>query len=221
MPKARAKRNVSGNKDVSFELVSLPIGKVKLWKDNPRKNDKAVDRLAALIKENGVRSPIVVWKKDMTVYKGNTTLKALKKLGYEFVPVVLAEFESKAKAIAYALSDNKASEWAEWDEKVLTKLLAGKELATLKNIPKATGFKDADIQELKHFKSINGYGDFDKTDRLKEDTVTIPCSFLKEDYEKFQKDIKNIKVHYPGGGAPSFRFGFQVLKLLKAWRKKK
>lgn len=81
---------------------------------NPRKNNKAVDAIAASIQEFGFRSPIIV-DKDMVIICGHTRLKAAKKLGLEVVPVHVAENLTPEQVKAYRLADNKVAELAVWD----------------------------------------------------------------------------------------------------------
>lgn len=131
-----------------MSLVYVPRNQIKFWAGNPRRNDKAAPRLAELIRKNGMKSPLVLWKKNMVVYKGNTTLKALDLLNegknYE-VPCLLQDFKDEAAAVAYGLSDNKASEFAEWDEDILADMLASK---SLKPNLEATGFQTKEIANL-------------------------------------------------------------------------
>lgn len=83
----------------------------------------------------------------MTVYKGNTTVKACKLAGIKEIPVILTDFKDKASAVAYALADNKASEWSEWDDTMLQKLLNNKE--SIQEQAKSTGFTEKELKGLK------------------------------------------------------------------------
>jgi hypothetical protein len=134
------------------EITMLSVWKPKSWKENPRKNEEAAKKLAELLKIHGVRTPIVVWEKDMVVYKGNTTLRAARLAGIKEIPVILANFKDKEAAVSYALADNKSSEWAEWDEEILAKLFNSKELLG-KDIGKLTGFAEKDIMALNAMES--------------------------------------------------------------------
>ena len=58
----------------------MKITDVRPYERNPRRNTKAVDAVAASIKEFGWRAPIVV-DTDMVIVCGHTRLKAAKKLG--------------------------------------------------------------------------------------------------------------------------------------------
>ena len=92
-----------------------PIDKLIEYARNPRKNDHAVDRVAAAIREFGFRVPVVA-KSDGTVVDGHLRLKAAKKLGLTEVPVVLADDMTDLQIKAFRLSVNKMAELAEWDD---------------------------------------------------------------------------------------------------------
>ena len=95
-----------------------PIDKLIEYARNPRKNDHAVDRVAAAIREFGFRVPVVA-KSDGTVVDGHLRLKAAKKLGLAEVPVVLADDMTDLQIKAFRLSVNKMAELAEWDDELL------------------------------------------------------------------------------------------------------
>jgi len=123
---------------LTFE--TWPIERCIEYARNPRKNDHAVDKVAAAIREFGFRVPICA-KSDGTVVDGHLRLKAAKKLGLTEVPVVLADDMSEAQIKAFRLSVNKVAELAEWDDELL-----GLEILDLKEMGfdlSLTGF-DAD-----------------------------------------------------------------------------
>lgn len=124
-------------------IESVPIGRLKLWTGNPRKNDKAVPKLAALLEKHGQRTPIVAWVKNKVVYKGNTTLKAARSLGWTEIRVLWADFKSEQAAVAYGISDNKSSEWAEWDNEVLESIMSSEEIDV-----QDTGFEEGELLML-------------------------------------------------------------------------
>jgi hypothetical protein len=109
-------------------LIEVPIDSVKYWKDNPRKNDKAAIELAELIKIHKQISPVVVWAKNMVIYKGNTTKKAMTILGSKTIKAIFVDFPSEQAAIAYGIADNKSSELSSWDDTILRKFLDIKEV---------------------------------------------------------------------------------------------
>ena len=103
---------------MSLIFENWPIERLVFYARNPRKNDHAVDKVAAAIREFGFRVPICA-KSDGTVVDGHLRLKAAKKLGLAEVPVVLADDMTEAQIKAFRLSVNKMAELAEWDTELL------------------------------------------------------------------------------------------------------
>lgn len=101
-----------------MNIQSWKTSAVKPYGKNPRRNDGAVDAVAASIREFGFKQPIVV-DADGIIIVGHTRLKAAKKLGLKEVPVLVADDLSPEKVKAYRLADNKVGELAEWDFQTL------------------------------------------------------------------------------------------------------
>lgn len=97
-----------------MQLEQWPIERCIEYARNPRKNDHAVDKIAAAIKEYGFRVPIVA-KSDGLVVDGHLRLKAAKKLGLAHVPVILADDMTDAQIKAFRLSVNRVAQEAQWD----------------------------------------------------------------------------------------------------------
>jgi len=94
------------------------ISTIRPYEKNPRLNDKAVDAVAASLKEFGFRQPIVV-DADGVIIAGHTRWKSAQKLGLAKVPVHVATDLSPEQVRAYRLADNKSAELAEWDMAIL------------------------------------------------------------------------------------------------------
>ena len=94
------------------------ISDLKPYKNNPRKNDKAVDAVAASIKAFGFKQPVVI-DDNGEIIAGHTRLKAAKKLGIKTVPCIVADDLTPEQIKAYRLADNKTAELAEWDMELL------------------------------------------------------------------------------------------------------
>jgi len=112
---------------------------------NPRKNDHAVDKVAAAIREFGFRVPILA-KSDKTVVDGHLRLKAAKKLGLETVPVMLCDDMTDAQIKAFRISVNRVAEFAEWDDELLRVEL--EELQAMDFDLDLTGFEIGDIASV-------------------------------------------------------------------------
>ena len=149
----------------------VPIGDVRSYEDNPRRNDGAVQAVANSLSEFGWKQPIVV-DADGTIVVGHTRYKAAQALGMTEVPVVVASDLTPEQCAAYRLADNRVGELAEWDSELLAQELDG--LADLDM--SAFGFDSgellsgADIDEL--FEDYGG-GDTGEPEPTGK-TVTCP-----------------------------------------------
>lgn len=123
------------------ELKWEPIKSIRPYEKNPRRNDEAVDAVAASIREFGWQQPIVV-DKDGVIIAGHTRYKAAKKLKCDTVPVVVADDLTDDQVKAYRLADNKTGELAEWDTALL-----GEELAELADFDMSQFGFDTILQE--------------------------------------------------------------------------
>jgi ParB-like chromosome segregation protein Spo0J len=94
------------------------IDRLTPYARNPRKNDAAVDKVAASLKEFGWRQPVVV-DKEGVIIAGHTRYKAARKLGLTEVPVHVADNLTPAQVKAYRIADNRVGELADWDMELL------------------------------------------------------------------------------------------------------
>ena len=86
---------------------------------NPRKNDKAVDRMcgsASASSDSRFRCLVAV---DGEVVDGHLRLKAARKLGIAEIPVILCDEWTPAQVKAFRLMVNRSVTWADWDEELL------------------------------------------------------------------------------------------------------
>lgn len=97
-----------------LKIVIKNIDELKVYENNPRKNDQAVDAVANSIKEFGFKVPVIITK-DNVIIAGHTRIKACKKLGISDVPCIIADDLSEDQIRAFRLADNRASELADWD----------------------------------------------------------------------------------------------------------
>ena len=97
-----------------LQIKYLPIGDITPYKNNPRKNDEAVQYVAESIKEFGFKNPIIL-SSDNVIVAGHTRLKAAQELGIEEVPCIYAEDLTDEQIKAFRLADNKVAEIAVWD----------------------------------------------------------------------------------------------------------
>jgi ParB-like chromosome segregation protein Spo0J len=125
------------------EVQHWQIERLVPYARNPRKNDAAVDRMAASIQEFGFKIPVLA-RSSGGVVDGHLRLKAAKKLGMTEVPVILCDEWTEAQVKAFRLMVNRSVTWADWDEELL-----GLELVELKGLDfdlDLTGFDSAELE---------------------------------------------------------------------------
>ena len=106
-------------KENAKEIIQKDITEVIPYDKNPRKNDKAVDKVANSIRSFGFQSPIIIDEHNIIIC-GHTRFKAAKKLGLKKVPCIVATGLTDAEIRAYRIADNKVGELAEWDNELLS-----------------------------------------------------------------------------------------------------
>jgi hypothetical protein len=157
-----------------MEVQFWPIDKFVLYARNPRKNDAAVDRMCASIREFGFKIPVLA-RSNGEVVDGHLRLKAARKLGswpggdISQIPVILCDEWSEAQVRAFRLMVNLAAccgclsvmeaqvrafrlmvnrsvTWADWDESLLAVEL--QELSAADFDLSLTGFNTGEIDGL-------------------------------------------------------------------------
>lgn len=106
-----------------MQITNKQIKELIPYQNNPRRNDKAVDAVAASIKQFGFKQPIVI-DKDNVIVCGHTRYKAAQKLRLKEVPCIMADDLTDDQIKAFRLADNKTAELAEWDFPLLDLELA-------------------------------------------------------------------------------------------------
>ena len=136
---------------ISPQVQLWPIERFVFYARNPRKNDAAVDRMWASIREFGFKIPVLA-RSDGTVVDGDLRIKAARKLGswprgdITGIPVILCDEWSEAQVKAFRLMVNRSVTWADWDVE-----LVGAEFLELKAMHfdlSLTGFDTHEIDEF-------------------------------------------------------------------------
>ena len=163
-----------------MEIKRVKLSEIRPYEKNPRRNDSAVDAVAASIKEFGWQQPIVV-DKDGVIIAGHTRYKAAKKLKCKEVPVVYADNLTEEQVKAYRLADNKTSELAEWDFTGLNE-----QLDSILSIDMSLfGF---DMESMLDFDECEKDMETGKTDIDELDTFQVSFAFdrkYKRDFDSF------------------------------------
>ena len=126
---------------MKMEIKYISMQDIKPYKNNPRKNDKAVNIVEKSIKEFGFKNPIIL-DKNNEIIAGHTRFRAAKNLGMNEVPVIWAEDLTEEQVKSFRIMDNKSSEIAHWDLDLLRI-----EFQSLQNL-EFTGFTEAEIDKI-------------------------------------------------------------------------
>jgi site-specific DNA-methyltransferase (adenine-specific) len=102
-----------------MNIIEIAVDELIPYENNPRNNEKAVDAVAASIKEFRFRQPIVIDANNVIIC-GHTRLLAAKKLKMKTVPCVMADDLTEEQIRAYRLADNKVAELAGWNDGLLS-----------------------------------------------------------------------------------------------------
>jgi ParB-like chromosome segregation protein Spo0J len=100
-------------------VLNVKIDTLKVDPENARKHSQEnIEAIAKSLGRFGQRKPIVVWQGF--VVAGNGTLEAAKQLNWTDIAITTVPHDwSHDEARAYSIADNRTSELAEWDEKLL------------------------------------------------------------------------------------------------------
>ena len=116
---------------------------------NPNRHSAhQIQLLAAIIQEQGWRSPITVSKRSGLIVRGHGRLEAALLMGCETVPVDRQDYESEAAELADLLADNRLSELAELDEDDLKRVVERLREADPAFDVELTGFMEDEIAKL-------------------------------------------------------------------------
>jgi DNA modification methylase len=139
------------------------------YPQNPRKNDQAVEAVAASIRAFGFNQPLVLDEHGMII-AGDTRYKAALKLGLKAVPVYVTTHLTGAQIKAYRIADNKTAELADWDHDRLVRELV--ELEKMAFDLDLLGFGPEELQELCGVEIAPGLADPDEIPEPPDAAVT-------------------------------------------------
>jgi len=113
-----------------------------------RKNDGAVNRMLATIKEYGMPIPILGRHRGekIEIVDGHLRVKAARKLGMTTIPVVFCDDWTEAQVKGFRLLVNRSATWATWADELVAPELA--DLDALDFDLSLTGFDPFEIDEF-------------------------------------------------------------------------
>lgn len=134
----------------ALEPLLIKVDEVSEDPKNARlHNERNLESIRASLEKFGQMKPIVV--RDGIAVAGNGTLAAARTLGWSHLAAVDASMLTEDEARAYAIADNRTSELAEWDYRVLAETF--RDLKAVDINLDVTGFIDSEVGPLldEHF----------------------------------------------------------------------
>jgi len=123
-----------------LEVVYRPVGELKLNPANARRHSKKpIRQIANSIKTFGFNVPILI-DRDGNVIAGHGRLLACRELGWAEVPTLCLDHLTPAQTRAFMIADNRLTEIASWDGKLLAEQLKELPLLDLDFSIEVTGF---------------------------------------------------------------------------------
>lgn len=168
-----------------MKITKIDIEKIIPYKNNPRINDKAVEAVEKSIKQCEYVAPIIVDENNV-ILAGHTRLKALKKLGYKEIEVVIKNGLSEEQKKKYRLLDNKTNELADWD---FDKLKIELDNLDFLDLDLDWGIQDIPVND-KYSQKLGEVIYEPKDEKCEPSELFTACHDFDEEIEK----IKNIEV---------------------------
>lgn len=135
-----------------LKIIYKDITEVTPYINNPRHNERGVDKVAASIREFGFKVPIIL---DGTgcIVAGHTRILAAQQLGLRTIPCVVADDLTEAQIKAFRIADNKVAEFSSWDDVLLLE-----EFQALREMDFDVSLTGFDLSEVELIQTENGEG---------------------------------------------------------------
>ncbi len=145
MMNLRASRREAASLAPRISIVYRAIDQLKPDPANPRLHSKKqIRQIANSIETFGFNVPVLV-DAELNVIAGHGRLLAGRELGWSEVPTLCLDHLTPAQARAFAIADNRLTEIATWDDRLLAEQLKDLSLLGLDFSLEVTGFEVAEI----------------------------------------------------------------------------
>src|SRR5215471_14856596 len=159
-------------------IILRPRAELKPDLTNPRcHSKKQIRQIAKSFKAFDFNVPILI-DREGHVIAGNGRLLACDELGIDEVPTICLDHLTPAQVRAFRIADNKLTENATWDERLLGEQLRDLSLSGLNFDVEVTGFEVGEIDFLIHSLEDTPAAGSDPADILPEDLAAPPVSKL-------------------------------------------
>lgn len=110
---------VSAGRELTIRCKYDELVQIKELKPHPKNRnihpEDQIERLADILRYQGIRAPVVVSRLSGLIVKGHGTTSAIRKAGGTVAPVVYQDFDDETQEYAFLQSDNAIAAWADLD----------------------------------------------------------------------------------------------------------
>jgi ParB-like chromosome segregation protein Spo0J len=153
-----------------------PVASLRPDPKNPRiHSEKQVQQIARSIEAFGFNVPLLV-NADMQIVAGHGRLQACQVLGITEVPTISLERLTEAQARAFMIADNRLTENATWDDRLLAQQFKDLSEVELDFSLEATGFEMGEIDVMVENLAPAAEGKQDPDDAVPERVAGIQVS---------------------------------------------
>ena len=171
-----AAQHISSVLKRALSIEYLPTSRLKPDPKNPRlHSEKQVRQIARSIEAFGFNVPLLV-DTEMHVVAGHGRLRACQFLGVTEVPTISLEHLTEAQARAFMIADNRLTENAEWDDRLLAQQFKELSEVELDFSLEATGFEMGEIDVMVENLAPAPEGEEDSADAVPEPAIGIQVS---------------------------------------------
>ena len=197
---------------ISKEYITLPIGEIKPYENNPRINDDAVADVVESIKQCGELDPIEVDENNI-ILSGHTRLKAYNQLGYDKVSALRVTGLTEPQKRKYRLLTNKTGEVAAWDFDKLSLELEGLDFDGFD-----FGFEGSEFNSI----SPDDYGeDFSLPDGDKSEICTMTFTLHTKQKELIEYAMSTVSDNITETFGNTNKNGNALYEVIKQWAEQK
>ena len=101
-----------------IKLEVMQLNQIPEYKNNPRRNDKAVNAVAKSVLKFGYVNPIIV-DEEGVILAGHTRIKALREVGAADAEVIRVTHLSDQEKKSFRIADNRTHDFSEFDGDLL------------------------------------------------------------------------------------------------------
>lgn len=101
-----------------IKTEKIKLEDIKVYENNPRRNDKAVNAVVESVKKFGFTNPIIV-NNDNVILAGHTRYAALSQLGISEAECIKLSHLTEQEEKAFRIADNRTAEFSKWNADLL------------------------------------------------------------------------------------------------------